>query len=127
MTPITEAVAMVLLFVLRLGIPLAVTILVVWGLRRLDARWEADASARRAAKAVASGEVAAARLASPMATSKPCWSLRGCPERRQAACAACADTAMPCWLARLRADGRLPGACYGCALFRTRRPLELAR
>jgi hypothetical protein len=126
MTPFTEIVAMTALFALRLGIPLAITFLIVWGLRRLDARWEADASARRAAAAVANGEVIAARLKSPMAAEKPCWSLRGCPESRKAGCPACADSNMPCWLARLRADGRLPGACYGCALFRTRRSLELA-
>ncbi len=35
------------LFVLRLGIPLAIMILISWGLGRLDRRWQAEAEAQR--------------------------------------------------------------------------------
>ena len=35
------------MFILRLGVPLAITLLVGYGLNRLDAKWQAEAEARR--------------------------------------------------------------------------------
>ena len=46
MYPLEEAAVMVGLFLIRLGIPLAITILVTWALRRLDSRWQAEAELR---------------------------------------------------------------------------------
>jgi 5-enolpyruvylshikimate-3-phosphate synthase len=51
----TETLALTLLFLLRLGVPIAVTGAIVWGLRRLDARWQVEADAQRASRAVAAG------------------------------------------------------------------------
>ena len=33
----------VLMFVLRLGVPLLITVAIAYGLRRLDAKWQAEA------------------------------------------------------------------------------------
>ncbi len=125
MTPVPETFALVALFVLRLGVPLAITLLITWGLRSLDARWQADAEARQAAAIVAAGEMLPAAFKAPQARQFPCWTLRNCAETRQSACAACTEPKLPCWMARLRADGRLPSTCYGCALFRLRPRLEV--
>lgn len=35
------------MFILRLGVPLLITLLVAYWLRRLDGRWEAEARARQ--------------------------------------------------------------------------------
>lgn len=125
MTPIPETFALAALFVLRLGVPLAITILITWGLKSLDARWQADAEARQAAASVAAGEMQPGAFKAPQARQTPCWSLRNCAEARQNGCAACKEPGLPCWMARLRADGRLPSNCYGCALFRLRPRLEV--
>ncbi|HAJ35633.1 MAG TPA: hypothetical protein DCL15_08060 [Chloroflexi bacterium] len=115
-----EMLALVVLFALRLGVPIAVTAAVVWGLRRLDVRWQAEAEAQHTSRAVAAGLVSAHAAASPLVIEHPCWELNNCPPEKRQLCPACTLTDIPCWMARLRADGRLPGRCYGCALFRTR-------
>lgn len=120
MSSISEIVAIVGLFVLRVGVPLAITGFIVWSLHRLDARWQAEAEARQAAADVSAGRVAPATLKAPQAAAAPCWQLRNCSEAGRVNCAACKEPGLPCWMARLRADGRLPGPCYGCALFRLR-------
>jgi hypothetical protein len=127
MDPVSEAVAVTGLLALRVGVPLAVTGFITWGLHRLDARWQADAEARQATAAVTAGRVQPAAFKAPQAVDKPCWMLRNCAEASRAKCAACKESSLPCWMARLRADGRLPGPCYGCALFRLRPSLETVR
>lgn len=124
MDPVSEAVAVTGLFALRVGVPLAVTGLITWGLHHLDARWQADAEARQATAAVAAGRVEPVAFKAPQAVATPCWKLRNCSEASRAQCAAYKESSLPCWMARLRADGRLPGPCYGCALFRLRPRLE---
>jgi hypothetical protein len=124
MDGVSEVLAISGLLALRVGVPLAVTGFITWGLHRLDARWQADAEARQAAAAVSAGRVQAAAFKAPQAAQTPCWKLKTCSEARRSGCAACKEPGQPCWMARLRADGRLPGPCYGCALFRMRPRLE---
>ncbi len=127
MNVILETLALTVLFVLRLGIPIAVTILIAWGLRRLDARWQAEAAAQQSSRAVAAGDLDAAAVTSPLAAQQPCWELNNCSDAQRGDCPACAALDIPCWMARLRADGKLPARCYGCALFRTRPSLQPAQ
>jgi hypothetical protein len=126
MTPLPEVLALTSLFILRLGVPLAVTVLITWGLKSLDARWQAEAEARQAVAIVSAGRAQPAAFKAAQAAQTPCWTLRNCAGVRQTNCAACKEPGLPCWMARLRADGRLPGACYGCALFRLRPRLEVS-
>ena len=126
MTPLPEVLALTSLFILRMGVPLAVMVLITWGLKSLDARWQADAEARQAFAVVSTGRAQPAAFKAPQAAQTPCWTLRNCSEARQSHCAACKEPGLPCWMARLRADGRLPSGCYGCALFRLRPRLEVS-
>lgn len=125
MTPVVESIALLALFVLRLGVPLLITILVTWGLKSLDARWQAEADARQATAIVDAGQALPAAFKAPQAMQMPCWMLRNCGEPQRSACAACKEPGLPCWMARLRTDGRLPSTCYGCALFKLRPRLEV--
>ena len=75
---------------------------------------------RQAVADVSAGRVQPAAFKAPQAATTPCWQLRNCSEASRANCDACKEPGLPCWMARLRADGRLPGPCYGCALFRLR-------
>ena len=126
MNVIFETLALTVLIVLRLGIPIAVTVLIAWGLRRLDARWQAEAAAQQSSRAVAAGDLDAGAVTSPLAAQQPCWELNNCSDAQRGNCPACAALDIPCWMARLRADGKLPARCYGCALFRTRPSLQPA-
>ena len=126
MNVIFETLALTVLIVLRLGIHIAVTVLIAWGLRRLDARWQAEAAAQQSSRAVAAGDLDAGAVTSPLAAQQPCWELNNCSDAQRGNCPACAALDIPCWMARLRADGKLPARCYGCALFRTRPSLQPA-
>ncbi len=112
------------LFVLRLGIPLAITILISWGLGRLDRRWQAEAEAQRLLEALPTATNAAG--AKDGVARRPCWLFRDCTEERRSACAAGKEQSLPCWMVRLRAEGRLPATCPGCALFRATNPTQSA-
>ena len=84
---------------LRLLIPIAVTILVVYLLRRLDSRWQADA------KQV------------PAILKPECWKIKGCPEEKYKNCKG-AQAAAPCWQAFRQQNGYLKEECLGCDVFR---------
>ena len=142
---------------LRFGIPLILVAGAGYFLKRVDARWEAEA---RAAQAAEEGEQsgiapeAPARPAQParpvqrrapapgplptfvpppagksvpiqtaiqpgmmMAASQHCWDVKGCSEEAKASCAAPANPGVPCWQARLDAEGRIPEACVECDIF----------
>jgi hypothetical protein len=104
---LTQALIIIGLFLLRLGVPVAITAAVAYLFHRLDARWQREAEALPAA--------AAARLAA--VPEKPCWEEKGCTERQRANCPACKYTDIPCWLARLKVENRLPAGCPNCARF----------
>jgi hypothetical protein len=111
---VIEIAAIVGLFILRLGIPLAVTLLVAWWLRRLDEKWKAEAAAAAAEDA---GLATRPQVRPATAETRPCWLVRNCPQEMRATCAGYGQTALPCWLARLRVEGKIPLTCASCALF----------
>lgn len=92
--------------VLRLGVPLALTILLAWWLRRLDARWQRE------------GEVLQAQRARRPALTPPCWETRNCPPERRAACPAFTQTETPCWQIFRDPRGELRATCLDCNVFR---------
>lgn len=104
-----ESVAVVMGFLMRLGIPLALTALLVWWLQKLDARWQMDAEqARRQAESGPSLTPPAPR----------CWDVRGCSPERRANCPAFARTDVPCWQVFRDGRGPLKEACLECLVFK---------
>lgn len=86
---------------LRLGIPIAVSALVLFLLHRLDKRWQEQA------------------LALPVVPAgKPCWEIKGCSEEKKRNCPAVAQPKTPCWQLFRTRDGVMKEACLGCAVFR---------
>jgi hypothetical protein len=102
-------------FLLRLGIPLTITLGVAYGLRRLDAHWEAEAQVRQA---VASREIAL----NP--AEQPCWVLKKCPESLYTQCPAYHHADQPCWMVFNQLMGVTPGRCLKCTLFARRNPVH---
>ena len=113
-----EAAVIAGMFLLRIGVPLGLTLTVAYFLRRLDARWQAEAWAEWEASHPQEEVIAEAKLLQP---SEPCWSLKGCDEATRANCAAPKQPDIPCWLARRRNEGKLPAECYNCAQFTLRK------
>lgn len=105
------------MFLVRLGIPVAVAVVVSYWLRRVDARWAAEASAYERAKAWQGLLLPLSPAAQKPAITPPCWERRGCSSFQRAQCAAGQQPCLPCWLARLQQEGKLPKACVGCAIF----------
>ncbi|MBL8058753.1 MAG: hypothetical protein JNK29_18760 [Anaerolineales bacterium] len=93
-------------FLLRLGVPLGLTILIGWWLRRLDARWQAE------------GEAVRAKRAGQPALATPCWETRGCAPERRATCSAAAQPETPCWQVFRDPRGELRPTCLDCTVFR---------
>jgi hypothetical protein len=87
---------------LRLGIPLAITILVFTLLRRLDARWQREAAAEQHAPVPA----------------RPCWEVKGCSADKMKTCPAVAHPETPCWQVFRSKEGALREGCLDCDVFR---------
>ena len=114
MSRFSEVTVLAALFLLRLGVPVALTLLVAFLLRRLDRKWEAEA------KRLATDTTEPATLPAASASkSFPCWLIKGCGAEKSRDCPAHANQSLPCWLARLRAEGRIPQLCATCDLFQT--------
>jgi hypothetical protein len=127
------------LFILRLGVPLAITLAIGYWLRRLDAKWQAEAQAQRPiAQGVqpslgdgsliakekevlglgeTSGERGNLSLKSFRINAQPCWLIKDCPESIRLSCPAYQYPYLACWMARYRATGQIPPQCYNCDLF----------
>lgn len=126
MSTLGEYLAIVLFFVLRLAVPVALTGGIAWWLRRLDARWrseaEADSRTRLELLAATTPQLEPAALAK----KTPCWELRNCPQERRDACAAYRTPALPCWLVRNTVEGVLPAGCATCSQFQSEQAKVLA-
>lgn len=90
---------------LRIGIPVLVTLGIFYLLRRLDERWQAEA---RAIPVLAAGQ-------------KPCWEAKECSEEKKKACPAYAQSNIPCWQVFRTKTGVMKEACLGCDVFRQAR------
>jgi hypothetical protein len=123
MDALPELIAVLIGFLVRLGIPIGLTALLTWLLRRLDARWQREAQAR-------AREAAPSRLAGPGGVAgldgrRPCWEVRHCPAERRVSCPAYLHPELPCWQIFRTPAGQLQETCLGCPVFRGA-PLPLA-
>ena len=83
----------------RLAIPIAVTAVLIYFLRKLDARWQAEAQI-------------------PVTVEKPkCWEIKGCSPEDVENCIA-GQSPLPCWQAYRLPNGYLRDECISCDVFR---------
>ena len=94
-------------FVLRFGLPVLVTVAIVWFLKKLDTRWREQAEEVRA-QAVADGVIPVVK----------CWLLNDCPEEAKKNCLAYQNQGKPCWQHFRMTDGCLKEDCINCKVFR---------
>jgi hypothetical protein len=91
----------------RFGLPILGTVLVIWFFRRLDAHWQAEAARQL-------------HMGTPVALAdrEPCWDQRHCSPEMRNNCRAYLQQGIPCWQLFRAEDGRLKEACLGCEVFR---------
>jgi hypothetical protein len=86
---------------MRLAIPIAGTLILIYLLRRLDAYWQAEAEQ------------------APVNLEKiECWKSKGCSEEQRKTCTA-ASSPLPCWQVHRQSNGYLQEKCISCEVFRT--------
>ena len=89
---------------LRFLIPVAVTISIVYILRKLDARWQAEAEERFSHSA-------------PVLEGPRCFDVKNCSPEQKAKCIA-ANQSQPCWqVFRNENNGLLKEKCISCQYF----------
>jgi len=87
---------------LRLAIPIAITVVAVYFLRRLDARWKTEAESQPA----------------PPVVEKPrCWETNDCDPAQRKDCPGY-QSDQPCWQAFRSDSGYLQERCLECKVFR---------
>jgi hypothetical protein len=101
---LTTVSTVILLLLLRVAIPIAVTITFIKLLKWLDERWKQEADLE-GAKVVQVGNVG-------------CWEINECPAEQRAACNAYNNPDKPCWQVLREKNGRLQERCIGCDVFR---------
>jgi hypothetical protein len=84
---------------LRLAIPIAATLLVIYILRKLDKRWQAEAE-----------------LQPPGVEKTECWKIKGCSPEQVKNCTA-ASAPLPCWQVKRQPNGYLNEDCLSCPVF----------
>ena len=91
---------MVLGIFLRIGVPLAISVLVFFLLKKLDEHWQNEVQIQPAA-----------------VMTKHCWEIKGCPPEKIRNCRAAANVNVPCWQTFRSKDGLMQEKCLGCDVF----------
>ena len=99
METLTSLFAILAGLLLRLAIPVAGTIILVFLLRKLDAHWQAEAE-----------------LTPVTAEKVECWKIKGCSEEQRKNCLGAAS-ALPCWQVYRQPNGYLQEKCISCEVF----------
>ncbi len=102
MDTLTHLFAVITGFALRLAIPIAITAIAIYFLRRLDTRWQAEAEEQ---------------LLLPVVEKPKCWEVNGCTPEMRATCVGY-QSDQPCWQAFREENGYLKERCLGCDVFR---------
>lgn len=92
--------------VLRLGVPILLTIALVYLLSRLDKSWQSQA--------LRDGAVSPAA----QVQNSGCWDVKNCSKEQRQHCGAYAHPETPCWQYFRSSSGDLRESCLGCDIFR---------
>jgi len=105
-----ELIAMLLVIaglLLRIGIPIVVTAILVYALRRLDQKWQQEA------EQVTRSEIGQISIFSQIR----CWATHNCPQENRDKCPAFLENNTPCWQVYRDGSGDLRQKCLDCPVF----------
>jgi hypothetical protein len=95
-------IALLLGLALRLVLPVAITLVAIYFLRKLDAHWQQEAEQE---------------LAKPAEEAEQSWDLKDCPIEKRSVHPLLVS-ARPCWQTHRLPSGYLNEECLSCAVFR---------
>lgn len=108
METINALLAVIAAFLVRLAIPILVTLAAVYFLKRLDSHWQSEGETQ------------------PVLVEKPeCWKVNKCPPAQRKTCPGYLSP-LPCWQARRLPNGYLRSECLDCEIFRNA-PVPLSK
>jgi len=99
METIISLLALIAGLLLRLAVPIALTAVLIFFLRKLDARWQAEAE-----------------LPQLDVQNVECWKIKECSPEQRENCVAY-QTTVPCWQAKRLPNGYLHEECLSCEIF----------
>ena len=102
METITAVLAVITGIAIRLAVPIGITAIAIYFLRRLDTRWQAEAEEQ---------------LLLPVVEKANCWEINNCSAEMRASCAGY-QSEQPCWQALREENGYLQERCLGCDVFK---------
>ena len=109
---LTQTLDVIFMFVLRLGVPIVITLLIgYWLEKRLAAPQESKengTSIPKTARYTRTGNIIQIH----------CWDLKRCEQSQRAQCAAFQHPDLPCWLAIQADGGKLREECFTCSLYK---------
>jgi hypothetical protein len=85
---------------IRLAIPIGITLLVIYILRKVDVRWQEEAS----------------QTSLPMVERPHCWDINNCPVEKMRDCPV-PTSVKPCWQVHRLNNGYLREECLDCQVF----------
>lgn len=89
---------------IRVGVPLGLTVFAGWLLYKLDKRWLTQEGQKDAS-------------AGSLVHNIGCWSINGCSPENRAKCRAYQQQDIPCWQVFRLTDGYLKENCLNCKVF----------
>ncbi|NOR89432.1 MAG: hypothetical protein GQ524_04175 [Anaerolineales bacterium] len=92
---------------LRFGIPLGITALLVYALRRLDQKWQ------REVELAAQPELVQVSLFDKIR----CWATNECSQEISVTCPAFIESGRPCWQVHRDVSGEMQARCLECPVF----------
>ncbi len=108
---LTETVNVIFMFILRIGIPIAITLAFGWWLEKKmapPAAVEQEKPTQQSPRYRRTGKIIQIH----------CWDLKRCESAQRAQCAVYQHPDLPCWLAIQADGGKLRPECFACALYR---------
>ena len=96
---ITTLFALTVALFVRLALPIVITLVLVFILRKLDARWQEEAQHEP-----------------PMVEKPECWKIKGCSPEQRKNCPAFSSH-QPCWQVFRQPNGYLNEKCLICNVF----------
>ena len=86
--------------ILRLAIPIAITLLAIYFLRQVDIRWQKESE----------------QAPRPVVEKPHCWEIKNCPVEQRQKCPS-PNSPDPCWQAHRLSNGYLREECLTCRVF----------
>ena len=93
---------------LRFGIPIGITVLLVYALRRLDQKWQREVELEAQSELVQVSFFEKIR----------CWATNECSQENRDTCQAFLERGRPCWQVHRDISGDMQPECLDCSVFK---------